>query len=71
MARKSDKTDQIDARAVGQMVRQEGEALPAIQQVPDPSNNNDLDTPGWPAGEVERTRYVPVAMSQHKKALAN
>ena len=31
-ARKSDKTDQLDARAIAQMVRQEEEKLPAIQQ---------------------------------------
>lgn len=31
-ARKSDKTDQLDARAIAQMVRQEEEKLPKIQQ---------------------------------------
>jgi transposase len=31
-ARKSDKTDRLDARAIAQMVRQEEEGLPAIQQ---------------------------------------
>ncbi len=31
-ARKPDKTDRLDAQAVAQMVRQEGEKLPAIQQ---------------------------------------
>ena len=31
-ARKTDKTDQLDARAVAQMVRQEGEGLPEIQR---------------------------------------
>ncbi|MFQ6029794.1 MAG: transposase [Dehalococcoidia bacterium] len=31
-ARKSDKTDRLDARAIAQMVRQEEEKLPAIQR---------------------------------------